>query len=83
MFVIEVPYTTPSDATHVGHRVLLGYVGIISSDVVLVPSSLSDRRFAPILKSRIEIFVFNQFGMVFAEPRPSGPQNQIPRQILL
>ena len=28
-------------------------------------------------------FFFCQFGVIFGEPRPNGPQNQLPRQILL
>ena len=30
-----------------------------------------------------EIFVFGLFGVDFEEPQPNGPQNQLPRQILL
>ena len=31
-------------------------------------------------KFQIENFVFHQFGVVFDEPWPSGPQNQLPRR---
>ena len=34
-------------------------------------------------KFRIKILVFHQFGLNFEELRPNGPQNQLPRQILL
>ena len=31
----------------------------------------------------IKIFVFRKFGVAFEEPQPNGPQNQLPRRILL